>query len=168
MKNILLLTFLIVFAFVNLCSAQFDNNSKDSDKKQFREQIDSIMKQKLIEKLDLSESSADRYLTAFRENNSKIKVLLKEKKTIMKSIEADPEAADVGSKLDKSFEIDLRIIETRRAFIKDVSSYLTPQQIAKSMILKKNFNKEFKNQIRQHKSKDKNKAKIKKRNQRQK
>jgi len=163
MKNILLFTVFIIFTFVNLCDAQFDNN-KDNDKKQFRAQIDSIMKQKLIEKLNLSESSADKYIIAIRENNGKVKDLLKEKKTIMKSIEADPEAADVGSKLDKSFEIDSRIIETRKEFIRDVSSYMTPQQIAKSMILKKNFNKEFKNQIMKHKNKDK----INKRNQKQK
>ncbi len=163
MKNILLFSVFIVFTFVSLCTAQFDNY-KDNDKKQFRAQIDSIMKQKLIEKLDLSESSADKYIIAIRENNSKVKDLLKEKKTIMKSIEADPEAADVGSKLDKSFEIDSRIIETRKEFIKDISSYMTPQQIAKSMILKKNFNKEFKNQIKKHKNKDK----INKRNQKQK
>ncbi|MBL0106430.1 MAG: hypothetical protein IPP52_03815 [Ignavibacteria bacterium] len=163
MKNILLFSVFIIFTFVNLCDAQFDNN-KDNDKKQFRAQIDSIMKQKLIEKLNLSESSADKYIIAIRENNGKVKDLLKEKKTIMKSIEADPEAADVGSKLDKSFEIDSRIIETRKEFIRDVSSYMTPQQIAKSMILKKNFNKEFKNQIKKHKNKDK----INKRNQKQK
>ncbi|MGB4853454.1 MAG: hypothetical protein WBQ38_14150 [Ignavibacteria bacterium] len=163
MKNILLFSVFIVFTFVSLCTAQFDNN-KDNDKKQFRAQIDSIMKQKLIEKLDLSESSADKYIIAIRENNGKVKDLLKEKKTIMKSIEADPEAADVGSKLDKSFEIDSRIIETRKEFIRDISSYMTPQQIAKSMILKKNFNKEFKNQIKKHKNKDK----INKRNQKQK
>lgn len=163
MKNILLFSVFIVFTFVSLCTAQFDNN-KDNDKKQFRAQIDSIMKQKLIEKLNLSESSADKYIIAIRENNGKVKDLLKEKKTIMKSIEADPEAADVGSKLDKSFEIDSRIIETRKEFIRDISSYMTPQQIAKSMILKKNFNKEFKNQIKKHKNKDK----INKRNQKQK
>ncbi|MBK7253332.1 MAG: hypothetical protein IPI04_05270 [Ignavibacteria bacterium] len=163
MKNILLFSVFIVFTFVNLSTAQFDNN-KDNDKKQFRAQIDSIMKQKLIEKLNLSESSADKYIIAIRENNGKVKDLLKEKKTIMKSIEADPEAADVGSKLDKSFEIDSRIIETRKEFIRDISSYMTPQQIAKSMILKKNFNKEFKNQIKKHKNKDK----INKRNQKQK
>lgn len=163
MKNILLFSVFIVFTFVNLSTAQFDNN-KDNDKKQFRAQIDSIMKQKLIEKLDLSESSADKYIIAIRENNGKVKDLLKEKKTIMKSIEADPEAADVGGKLDKSFEIDSRIIETRKEFIRDISSYMTPQQIAKSMILKKNFNKEFKNQIKKHKNKDK----INKRNQKQK
>ena len=62
-------------------------------------------------------TSADKYITAIRENNGKVKDLLKEKKTIMKSIEADPEAADVGSKLDKSFEIDSRIIETRKVYI---------------------------------------------------
>ena len=54
--------------------------------------------------------------------------------------------------------------DEEKEFIRDVSSYMTPQQIAKSMILKKNFNKEFKNQIKKHKNKDK----INKRNQKQK
>ena len=107
-----------------------------------------------MEKLNLSESSADKYISAFRENNDKVKELMKEKKSLMRSIEANPEAPDIGTKLDQSFDIDNRIIETRRSFVKDVSSYLTPQQIAKSMILKKNFNKEFKNQIRKHKNKN--------------
>lgn len=155
MKKITLIALFIVFVFGNISTAQFDK-SNDNDKRQFRMQIDTLMKQKLIEKLDLSESAADKYVSALRENNNRIKELMKEKKSVMKSIESDPEAADIVSKLDKVFDIDSRIIETRRAFIKDVSTYLTPQQIAKSMILKKNFNKEFKNQIRKHKNKDNN------------
>lgn len=153
MKSILLLAVLIVIAIANISSAQTDTD-KTADKKQFRVQLDSIMKQKLMEKLNLSESSADKYISAFRENNDKVKELMKEKKSLMRSIEANPEAPDIGTKLDQSFDIDNRIIETRRSFVKDVSSYLTPQQIAKSMILKKNFNKEFKNQIRKHKNKN--------------
>lgn len=153
MKNITFIAVFVILVIGNISNAQF-NKKNDSDKRQFRMQIDTLMKQKLMEKLDMSESAADKYVSAFRENNNKIKELMKEKKTVMRSIEADPEAADIVSKLDKVFDIDSRIIETRRAFIKDISTYLTPQQIAKSMILKKNFNREFKDQIRKHKSKD--------------
>ncbi len=153
MKNITFIAVFVILVIGNISNAQF-NKKNDSDKRQFRMQIDTLMKQKLMEKLDMSESAADKYVSAFRENNNRIKELMKEKKTVMRSIEADPEAADIVSKLDKVFDIDSRIIETRRAFIKDISTYLTPQQIAKSMILKKNFNREFKDQIRKHKSKD--------------
>lgn len=153
MKNITLIAAFVILVIGNISNAQFEKKN-DNDKRQFRMQIDTLMKQKLMEKLDMSESTADKYVSAFRENNNRIKELMKEKKAVMKSIEADPEAADIITKLDKAFDIDSRIIETRRAFIKDLSTYLTPQQIAKSMILKKNFNREFKDQIRKHKSKD--------------
>lgn len=153
MKNITLIAAFVILVIGNISNAQFEKKN-DNDKRQFRMQIDTLMKQKLMEKLDMSESTADKYVSAFRENNNRIKELMKEKKAVMKSIEADPEAADIITKLDKAFDIDSRIIETRRAFIKDISTYLTPQQIAKSMILKKNFNREFKDQIRKHKSKD--------------
>ncbi|MBS1551811.1 MAG: hypothetical protein JST15_07060 [Bacteroidetes bacterium] len=153
MKNITLIAAFVILVIGNISNAQLEKKN-DNDKRQFRMQIDTLMKQKLMEKLDMSESTADKYVSAFRENNNRIKELMKEKKAVMKSIEADPEAADIITKLDKAFDIDSRIIETRRAFIKDISTYLTPQQIAKSMILKKNFNREFKDQIRKHKSKD--------------
>lgn len=153
MKNITLIAAFVILVIGNISNAQFEKKN-DNDKRQFRMQIDTLMKHKLMKKLDMSESTADKYVSAFRENNNRIKELMKEKKAIMKSIEADPEAADIITKLDKAFDIDSRIIETRRAFIKDISTYLTPQQIAKSMILKKNFNREFKDQIRKHKSKD--------------
>lgn len=153
MKNITLIAAFVILVIGNISNAQLEKKN-DNDKRQFRMQIDTLMKQKLMEKLDMSESTADKYVSAFRENNNRIKELMKEKKAVMKSIEADPEAADIITKLDKAFDIDSRIIETRRAFIKDLSTYLTPQQIAKSMILKKNFNREFKDQIRKHKSKD--------------
>jgi len=143
MKKITIIMFLIVSASFNICTAQ-----KGIDKKQFNERIDSVLKQKLIQKINIDNATADKFVSVFRANMTKIRSKLKEKKELMKSIESDPESFDIESKLDKMIDIDSQILNAKNDYYKELKTFLTPQQIAKSMILRNNFDKELKKQMK--------------------
>lgn len=149
MKTISCYLILILILFTGICNAQNGNN-----RKKFRNEIDSVMKQKLVTGVQISETDADKLMNAFKENNKSVKSLVKERKVVMESIELDPSAADVETKLDKLSDIDTQLIELRQNFYKSLKTFLTPQQIAKTIVLKKNFNKELKQQLKKRGNKN--------------
>lgn len=73
----------------------------------------------------------------------------------MESIELDPSAADIETKLDKLSGIDTQLIELRQNFYRNLKTFLTPQQIAKTFVIKKNFNRELKQQLRKRGNRNK-------------
>lgn len=149
-----LLTFILLCWCSCLVFAQ-----KGNDNKPYRDEIDKIMKQKFMEKVNVDESTANNFFTMFKENNKKIRMLNKEKKEILESIEGNPDAADIDSKIDKLLDIETKIIEQKKSFMSELKTILTPQQIAKTIILQRNFEKEFKKQIIKQRKRDKIKDK---------
>ncbi len=142
--------FVILILYSGLSQAQVDRENKI-----FRERLDSLMKQKIIESLALDEPTANKFLESYKENNKQIRKIAKEKKELMNTLEMDPSASDMDSKLEQLFDIESRLLEQRRNFFKDLKTFLTPQQIAKTLILRKNFEKELKNQITTQKKRTK-------------
>lgn len=124
------------------------------DKRDFKGSIDSVMKKKMIDKLGIDEQTAEKFIVSYKENNKQIRTIMKEKKDIMESIELDPSASDVGVKLDKIIELEEKIAEQKKNFFNELKTFLTPQQIAKSIIVKKNFEKELRKEINKKKKKD--------------
>ncbi|MBL8008770.1 MAG: hypothetical protein JNJ56_14710 [Ignavibacteria bacterium] len=150
MKTIACYLILVLFLFTEMCNAQNGDN-----RKKFRNEIDSVMKQKLITNLQISDADADKLMNAFKENNKSVKSLAKERKGVMESIELDPSAADIETKLDKLSGIDTQLIELRQNFYRNLKTFLTPQQIAKTFVIKKNFNRELKQQLRKRGNRNK-------------
>lgn len=143
MKNILYIILMLLLISLNTSFAQ-----KENGKGRFSDEINKVVKQKLMDSLKMDEATADKFMNIVKENNQKIKKLGKERKSIMNSIEQNPYASDIESRIDNLIEIDSKITGLRSDFIKELKTFLTPQQIARSMILRKNFNKELKSQIR--------------------
>jgi len=142
--------FLILFLFnAGFSFAQRDGKKKTSD------DLDRILKQKVMEKLSFDEPTADRLILAYKENNKQMRIIHKEKKEIMESIELDPGAADIESKLDKMVEIDTKSAELRKSFFTELKTFLSPQQIAKTLVLRKNFHKELRKQMGKQRKRDK-------------
>lgn len=146
----ILLALIIITA--NLSFAQKDNNSR----RQMRTGIDSLMKQKISEKLNLDEFTSEKFMNTYKENNKKIRILNKEKNNLLESIELNPDASDIDTKLNGVLELESKIFEQRKSFINELRSFLTPQQIAKTLILRKNFGKEFKKEILKQRKGNKN------------
>ena len=126
---------------------------KDSDKKQFREKIDSVMKQKLIENADLDSVAANKFIETYNESNKQIRKIVKEKRSQMDRIENDLNAADMESKIDRLIELESGVLELKKGFITDLKSFLTPQQIAKTIIMRKNLEKVMRKEINKREKK---------------
>lgn len=150
MKTIFCYLIFVLLLFTEICNAQNGDN-----RKKFRNEIDSVMKQKLITNLQISDADADKLMNAFKENNKAVKSHAKERKAVMESIELDPSAADVETKLDKLSSIDTQLIELRQNFYRNLKTFLTPQQIAKTIVIRKNFNKELKQQFKKRGNRNK-------------
>jgi hypothetical protein len=136
-KKILLLLFIAMCFNLNL-KAQEDTTLTNS-----RIKLRKVIKEKLIEKLGIDEATANVFIKLFNEQKKTIGDYNKEKRQIFKSIEENPNAGDVKSKINSLLDIDDKINKSRRDFITELGKILTPQQIAQSLIFQKNLRKFF-------------------------
>jgi hypothetical protein len=146
---------ILILAFLLISGISYSQNGEKG--KQFRDEINKVMKDKLITNLNVSDETADKILKAFKDNLANIRALNKERKKIIESIELDPGAADIDTKLDNMINIESEILKSRKDFFANLRTFMTPQQIAKTIVMKKNFEKELKNQLKKRKN---NKNKI--------
>lgn len=151
--KILLNVFLILILF----NLKDTFAQKDIDKKQFRERIDSVMKQKLIENADMDTLTADRFIQIYNDNIRQIRKIIKEKQSLMNKMESDPASPDMGTNIDKLTELETNIMSIKKDFITELKTFLTPQQIAKTIIMRKNLQKVMRKEInKREKDKDSN------------
>jgi len=143
MNKILLITILLLGLNAGESFSQRGNNNNFSD------EIGKAMKQKLMESVNLDEATANKFVELRKEKMKQMRDLMREKRDLMKQINDNPDAADIESKLNNILDLETKAIEVRRNHINEMKLFMTPQQIAKSMIFIKKFNKEFRNQIKQ-------------------
>jgi len=153
MKNLIGIFLILFFFTTGFSFAQRDGKNKTSD------DLDRVLKQKVMEKLNFDESTADRLILAYKDNKKQMRIINKERKEIMESIELDPGATDIETKLDKMLEIETKMTDLRKNFFTDLKTFLTPQQIAKTLVLRKNFNKELRKQMGKQRKRDRPKDK---------
>lgn len=146
MKVNKLFTFILILISANLCFAQNDDN-----KKKFKEEINNIMKTKLIDSVGMDELTADKFIALYKDYNKQVRALGKEKRALMQSIELDLSAGDIEQKFDKMLGIETSILDKKKSFFQELKSFLTPQQIAKTMILRKKLGREIKKEFMKHK-----------------
>jgi hypothetical protein len=136
-KRIILLL-CIAFCFNFSLHAQNDTTLSNS-----RTKLRKVIKEKLMEKLNIDDATANKFIKLFNEQKKTIGDYNKEKRQIFKSIEENPDAGDVSDKINDLLNIDDKINKSRRDFIDDLKRILTPKQIAQSLIFQKNLRKYF-------------------------
>lgn len=154
MKNIKIIYFiliLILFVGTNAYSQKDSSRSKDKLKK--------IVKEKLMEKVGLDESSADKLIGLTSENRKELKELQKKRRELAEYVFENPKSPDVGSKLDDLFELETKISKTRSDHYQKLKSFLTPSQIALSMSFQKDLLKFMKKEMDKKKKGEKNRDK---------
>lgn len=138
------------------------NNSysqTDKDKRKMNVQLDSLMIGKLTAVTGIDQVTADKFIGKYKANNKQIRQLKKEKREVMDLIEADPSALDVDVKLDKLIELDYNLYENRKAFMEDLKIFMTPQQIAGTIVFMKDFSKEFRKKFKKGKNQKRSEGK---------
>lgn len=145
MKILKLILILLLALAVNHSYAQKDK------KDELKEELVKIMREKLRSELNMNEATIDNFISAYNENKSVMKSLDKEKKSISKSIELDPGNTDLDLKMDNIFNIESKMIEQKRKFYTELKKFLTNEEIAKTIILRKNLYKKLRKEIFEHK-----------------
>jgi hypothetical protein len=103
-----------------------------------------IIRQKFIEKLEISDSLGDKFFKIYNKSINDIRVLNKEKKDLMESIENNLDASDMSSKTDRIFEIDQQIENSKKDFYNELKTIFNYKQIAQTIIFQRNL-KQFLN-----------------------
>jgi hypothetical protein len=136
-KKIVILLIFIVGLSLSI-KAQEDTSITGSHHK-----LNKAVKEKLMEKLDIDEATANKFFSLFNKQKKVIREYNKDKKQLMKSIEENPGASDVLTKINELIEIDDKINKSRKEFISDLQKIFTPKQIAQSITFQKNLRKLF-------------------------
>ncbi len=140
MHTKLLILLIFIFGFSFSVYSQEDTLNIGSKHK-----LRKVIKEKLMKKLEIDEITAEKFTKLYNEQIKLIVEYNKNKREIMKSIEENPDSKDVMNKIEELIEIDSKIIKARKDFISELQKFLTPKQIAQSIIFQKNLRKLFVN-----------------------
>ncbi len=143
MKNFILIVIIFIVSF----------SAANAQPKKMTDELKKIRKEKYLENVSVDDATADRYFELFDENFLAVKKLSKQKKENMEYIEKNVDAADVSAKIEEILDIDSKIVEKKKDLYTQLKTFLSPKQIAQSIIFQLKFNKELKNQIDKRKDK---------------
>ena len=143
MKNFILIVIIFIVSF----------SAANAQPKKMTDELKKIRKEKYLENVSVDDATADRYFELFDENFLAVKKLSKQKKENMEYIEKNVDAADVSAKIEEILDIDSKIVEKKKDLYNQLKTFLSPKQIAQSIIFQLKFNKELKNQIDKRKDK---------------
>lgn len=125
--------FLLAFAFGNSFAQQDSSDNHQLLKK--------VLKKKFIENLGLDKESADKFFRLYNESRKNINELTKKQKEILEYINENYEDQSISLKIDEMIENESKIFELRKNFINSLKEFLTPQQIAKSIVMQQKMRK---------------------------
>ena len=123
-----------------LCSLQA-NAQIDTQNTKAGKLIRESIRKKFIEYVRTDEQTTDKFFSDFRKNHKEINTLLRERRNIMKEIELNTDADDIQQKLERVSQIDKNIFNLKQEFSESLKAYLTPEQIAKTIIFEKKIRK---------------------------
>ena len=146
---------LMLFLFVSV------NSFAQRDSANFRQmqELESVFKEKVKSNLGIDDAQTDKLIELQKENKKQLRELRKEEKEIYKEIEANPEAADIDSKFSKIFELEKKSLEVKENYFNALKTFLSPQQIAKSYIIKRKLYKELRKEINKRDNKNRKRNK---------
>jgi len=138
MKKIFYLCFAFSFVLLanNISFSQNDTNINSNGK-----EIRKIVRQKLMEKLNVDDKTINSYLIVYADYRKKDIELNKQKAALVKYIEENTDASDISQKMDDLLNMQIKIIDARRDYIEKAKKILTPQQLAKAIVFQKKLRK---------------------------
>ncbi len=141
MNKLKIFTFAIIILAV--CSSGLYAQRDSSGRK-----LKKVIREKLVEKIGIDETTADKVITLQTKHRKEIKELRKLQADYLKDITDNPESQDISSKLDAFVDCDNKIYQKRKEFLDDLKSFLTPKQIAQMMSFSKDLSKFMKKEMR--------------------
>jgi hypothetical protein len=148
MKKTYLIIFTILFLLI---SNNYSDAQVDSTKGQFVDRIRKVLKEKLIEKLEFDEQTADKYVELYYIAADETIKLNEQRMKTFRYLENNPEAEDIDQKVDELIEIDIKIAGLRKDFLLGIKEILTTKQTAQAVVFQNKFNRFLREQINKFK-----------------
>ncbi|MCX7878328.1 MAG: hypothetical protein N2510_06755 [Ignavibacteria bacterium] len=125
------------------------------------EKLLEIKTEKLVEKMELDDKTADEFRLRFKKFVFKMSEFRKERRKIMKELKDNVETGSGADTLiSKLISIDDSIHTHRKDFMENISGILSSKQIAKMLVYEAKFEMELKDklkEIRKRRKEEKNK-----------
>lgn len=137
----------IVLAFIIFLSS-LSYSQIDTNRQEFRSKMEKVVKEKFKNKLKIDDKTTDDFFIVFKENRKAITDLNKQRRGILEYINGNPEASDIGSKLDDLISLEMRSAELKSTYYNNLKKILTPTQIAQAMVFQKNLQKFLKKEMK--------------------
>lgn len=134
---------IIFLSIVLLGLTCFLHSQEDTSLIGSKHNLKAAVKEKIMEKLDVDESTANRILKLFNDQRKAMSEYNKEKRELVKYIENNPGSSDVLTKINELFNLDDKINKTKKDLVTELSSFLTPKQTAQIIVFQKNLRKLF-------------------------
>ncbi|MFZ4592480.1 MAG: hypothetical protein ACOYN6_15875 [Ignavibacteria bacterium] len=148
----LLLLVLSLIVFTSTGSYSQNDTSRSAAKEKLRK----IVKEKLMEKMNLDDATATKFIELSAANRKEMKELRKKEKDLTDYIFDNPQSSDVGTKIEDLLEAENKINQLRNDHYAKLKAFLTPTQIAQSMVFQKELVKFMKKEMKlEKKEKDK-------------
>lgn len=125
----------------------------------FREKLQEIKLEKLTKKLELDDNTKSVFIDKYKAFSSDMKDLNKKRAKTYKLMTENIESGNgMDSIVNQLLDYEEQINDKREAFVTDMRSILTAQQIAKMIVFERKFNNEIKKLLKQY-QKNNNKEK---------
>jgi len=144
---------ILVLAFFVLAST---TSYSQNDTARSRDKLKKIVKEKLIEKLKIDEPTANKLIELTAENRKETKELRKKQKELTDYIFDNPQSSDIGSKLDDLMDSENKLNQLKNDHYTKLKAFLTPTQIAQSIVFQRELMKFMKKEMKHDKSNDRN------------
>lgn len=136
--KLLLLLPVILFAFTVCTNGQVKNNG-------IRDKIEKIKLEKLINKLDLDDKTAEVFTEKYKNFVSVIKNLNRKRVVTYKlMVENLQSGSGLDTLVDQLLDYESQIAKERDNFAADLKTILTPKQIATMIVFDRKFNAQLK------------------------
>jgi len=145
MKAINFLT--VVFVLVLLTSA---GSYSQSDTSRSRDKLRKVVKEKLIEKLNIDDVTANKFIDLAAAHRKEMKENMKRRNDLTEYIFENPQSSDVGTKLDELMDTENKINQSKNDFYTKLKTFLTPNQIAQSMVFQKELMKFMRKEMKRN------------------
>jgi type VI protein secretion system component VasK len=133
---------LLALSFIVLTSTG-SYSQNDTSRAAAKEKLKKIVKEKLMEKMNLDDATATKLIELSAANRKEMKELRKKEKDLTDYIFDNPQSSDVGTKIEDHYA--------------KLKAFLTPTQIAQSMVFQKELVKFMKKEMKLDKKDGKDK-----------
>ncbi len=141
---------LLILAGIIMVVAQPPEELREG-KRRPSERLESYKKVRMIEVLKLDEETGLKLVNRYNEHRKIVKQLENDRGDVMDKLESQIQSSTADAELQKTFgelyEIERKIMESRRKYLENLKEIFSTKQIAEYIIFERNFMKDLRNVV---------------------